>query len=60
MQLIFQDPYSSLDPRMTIGELVAEPLRIYRRHQLQRQHQERVAYLLDGWALTPKPRIRSP
>ncbi|BAY51420.1 ABC transporter ATP-binding protein [Thermostichus vulcanus NIES-2134] len=60
MQLIFQDPYSSLNPRMTIGELVAEPLRIHRPQQSQREHRERVAYLLERVGIDPQAQNRYP
>ncbi len=44
MQIIFQDPFSSLNPRMTIGDILAEPLKI---HLPKSPHQKRVFELLD-------------
>ena len=52
MQMIFQDPYASLNPRMTIGETVGEPLLI---HNIASQAdvQERVKHLLETVRLSP-------
>ena len=47
MQLIFQDPYSSLNPRQSISEIVAEPLKIYRSCKDKSSLYERVEELLD-------------
>lgn len=47
MQIIFQDPFSSLDPRMSIGAAIAEPLRIHGVIKSKRNRQERVSYLLE-------------
>ena len=52
MQMIFQDPYASLNPRFTVGELIAEPMEIYRTHGLQEQT-ERVQELLQIVGLKP-------
>jgi peptide/nickel transport system ATP-binding protein len=46
IQVIFQDPYSSLNPRMTIGEIIAEPMRVYRLVPNARAAREKVAELL--------------
>lgn len=46
VQMVFQDPYSSLNPRMTAGEIIAEPLHIYG-EGTKKQRLERVAELLD-------------
>ncbi len=52
MQMIFQDPYASLNPRMTVGDIVGEPLRV---HNLARGkgRQERVQDLLQRVGLNP-------
>lgn len=46
MQIIFQDPYASLDPRMTVGDIIGESIDI---HNIMRgsQRKERIQYLLD-------------
>ena len=46
IQMIFQDPFSSLNPRMTVGAIIEAPLRIHTQ-QKSRQRKERVAWLLD-------------
>lgn len=47
MQMIFQDPYGSLNPRMTIEEIVGEPLRIHFRHLNKIGRSDTVAALLE-------------
>jgi ABC-type oligopeptide transport system ATPase subunit len=59
MQIIFQDPYSSLNPRMTIGAIVAEPLKIHQIAQGQ-ELQDRVNQLFIKVGLRPEHRSRYP
>jgi len=47
MQIIFQDPYSSLNPRMTIGRIIEEPLIIYRLCKSRTERLKRVQVLLE-------------
>jgi len=58
MQLVFQDPYASLDPRMPVNDIVAEPLRIHRRYD--RGGHKRVAELLSLVGLRPEHGNRYP
>jgi len=53
MQIIFQDPYESLNPRMTVGDIVAEPLRVQRICKNEQDVKERVATALEEVELTP-------
>lgn len=47
MQLIFQDPYASLDPRMNVGQIIAEPLRAYKVYKNNQDEEARVRELMD-------------
>ena len=57
MQIVFQDPFASLDPKMTVGAAIAEPLVI---RQVQGKHSERVAELLELVGLAPDHARRFP
>jgi peptide/nickel transport system ATP-binding protein len=60
MQIIFQDPFSSLDPRMTIGEAVMEPLKIHAVGKSLRERLQRMSYLLDRVGIDPGCHRRYP
>ena len=58
MQIIFQDPYASLNPRMTVGQTLTEPLQLHGLHT--GRHAERVAELLHTVGLRPEHAQRYP
>jgi oligopeptide transport system ATP-binding protein len=64
MQMVFQDPYASLDPRMTAGDIIAEPLRIYNTrgivHLFPKDIDLRVEALMEKVGLSPSFRNRYP
>ena len=60
MQFIFQDPYASLNPRMTIGEIVSEPLIIHNVMPDAKEREEYVRGLLDVVGLNPEHINRYP
>jgi len=60
IQVIFQDPYSSLNPRMTIGQIVGESLLVHRVVQGKAEYRERVQDLLSVVGLNPAMANRFP
>lgn len=59
MQILFQNPYTALNPRLTVGEIVAEPLRIHRLAE-GAARQERAAQLLTRVGVNPYVTKRRP
>lgn len=53
VQMIFQDPYASLDPRMTVGEIIREPMHIHRIYPTRAEEYARVIELLRIVGLKP-------
>jgi oligopeptide/dipeptide ABC transporter ATP-binding protein len=59
MQIIFQDPYSSLNPRMTVNQIIGDPMDIHEMYQGSEKN-DRISYLLDKVGLTPEQGRRYP
>jgi oligopeptide/dipeptide ABC transporter ATP-binding protein len=53
IQFIFQDPFASLDPRMTIGDVIAEPLDIHRAYSSRSERAERIREIMMTVGLNP-------
>lgn len=60
MQMIFQDPYASLDPRMTVGDIIAEPIRAHKLYSNDSECKERVRELIATVGLKPDHIARYP
>jgi oligopeptide transport system ATP-binding protein len=60
MQIIFQDPYASLDPRMTVGSIIGEALTIHKLTKNAREYEDRIVQLLETVGLNADHMRRFP
>jgi len=60
IQMIYQDPYSSLNPRWTVGDTVAEPLTVHRPGMSAKERADKVAWLMEKVGLTGEQAHRYP
>lgn len=47
MQMVFQDPYSSLDPRMTVEDIIGEPLDVHKLYSNKKERRDKILHLMD-------------
>ena len=60
MQIVFQDPYASLDPRMTVGDIVGEPIDIHKLCDTKQERYDRIIGLLERVGLNSEHANRYP
>jgi oligopeptide/dipeptide ABC transporter ATP-binding protein len=60
IQMIYQDPYSSLNPRWSVGDIIAEPLTVHAPQMSRAERNEKVAWLLKKVGLTGEQAFRYP
>ncbi|MBB4293420.1 microcin C transport system ATP-binding protein [Rhizobium leguminosarum] len=60
LQVVFQDPYGSLSPRMSVGDIVAEGLKVHERALTSEERDQRVCWALEEVGLDPMTRWRYP
>jgi len=60
IQMIYQDPYSSLNPRWSVGDIVAEPLTVHQPEMSAPERHDRVVWLLEKVGLTADQAFRYP
>ena len=53
MQMVFQDPYSSLNPRMTVEDIIGEPLDVHKMYKTRAERREKVLSLMERVGLKP-------
>jgi microcin C transport system ATP-binding protein len=60
MQIVFQDPFGALSPRMSVGDIVAEGLTVHQKQLTREQREARVVKALTDVGLDPETRLRYP
>lgn len=60
IQIIFQDPYSSLNPRITVGDAIMEPMQVHKLYANDKERKEKVMELLERVNLLPEHFYRYP